>query len=454
MNANPGGGNVVTCPNCRQAYPVRLEQIIDVGRDPGAKARFLSGQTNVGLCPHCGYRVALATPLLYHDPEKELFLVYVPMELGLGKEDQERLIGQMVKAVMDSTPAEQRRGYMFQPKPVLSLQGLVEAVLGADGVTPEMLEAQREKMRLVETFLQTDEEQLADLVAQHDDQIDMEFLEIITLAAENARQAGREDMAQHALHIRDRLMALSTAGKEAQQELAAQEQAIEEVIEQLQALGDRPTANDFMNLVIGLADDDRKLQAVVGLQYPVFDYGFFQALSERIEAAAGEERARLEGLRDRLVELTDMIKRQQETAARAAAVLLGDIVNSEDIEAAVRGNIPYIDDTFMMVLAANLKASEDRNDLVASARLKQVKDAIDKIMQESIPPEVQFASRLLQAESLEAAQELLNSEGAQHRDALVPILDAVLRDISERGADPELVEHVKNLRAMAAQFAG
>lgn len=73
----------VTCPNCRQPFTAQVEQIIDGGRDPNAKARFLSGAINAVRCPYCGYEFRLTTPILYHDASKELLLVNVPMELGL-----------------------------------------------------------------------------------------------------------------------------------------------------------------------------------------------------------------------------------------------------------------------------------------------------------------------------------------------------------------------------------
>jgi hypothetical protein len=43
-----------------------MEQLFDVGRDPGAKRRFLSGRFNIINCPNCRYR-GRWRPLLYHD---------------------------------------------------------------------------------------------------------------------------------------------------------------------------------------------------------------------------------------------------------------------------------------------------------------------------------------------------------------------------------------------------
>jgi len=37
----------------------------------------------------------VATTLAYHDPDRELFLVLVPTELGLSAEDQEKTIGEL-----------------------------------------------------------------------------------------------------------------------------------------------------------------------------------------------------------------------------------------------------------------------------------------------------------------------------------------------------------------------
>ncbi len=450
MTLNQAGrGNVVTCPNCRQPYPAQIEQIIDVGRDPSAKARFLSGQSGTATCPYCGYRVGLLTPVLYHDPAKELLLVYVPMELGLQRQEQERLIGQLVKVVMNGTPPEKRRGYMFQPRPMLSMQGLVEAILAADGITPEMLEAQRARVRLVETFLQTDDDQIPTLVQQHDGQIDREFLEILTVAAENAQMSGQQEMAAHAARVRDRVVALSSAGKELLKQAEVQEQAIEAVIQDLQALGERATLDAFVDLVIRYADDDDRLQALVGLQYPAFEYNFFQALTGRIAGASGPEKARLEALRTRLTELTETIRRQQEARAQAAASVLTEIINSENIEEALRRNLPYVDELFITLLEANQRAAEERGDRALVEKLEQVADAVAALAEENMPAELRFIRELLSQESLEDAQAMIDAQANRYGAVLLPIMDSLSEQLQEQGQQA-LSEYVQMLRAHTA----
>jgi hypothetical protein len=109
-----------------------LIQVIDVGREPALKAALLSGRlTN------------LAAPFIYHDPAKQLALVLMPMELNLNDLEQQRVIGQLTQVVMRGLPEDAPRAYLLQPKVFFSLQSLIEAILEADGVTPEMLRAQR-----------------------------------------------------------------------------------------------------------------------------------------------------------------------------------------------------------------------------------------------------------------------------------------------------------------------
>jgi hypothetical protein len=71
----------IACPQCRQMIAANVEQLFDVTHDPQAKQRLLGGVSNTARCPHCGYQGRLATPVVYHDGEKELLLTYFPFEL-------------------------------------------------------------------------------------------------------------------------------------------------------------------------------------------------------------------------------------------------------------------------------------------------------------------------------------------------------------------------------------
>ncbi len=446
-------GTQITCPNCHQPFSAVIEQIIDVGRDPQAKARLLAGRTNVVTCPHCGYQTMLSTPLIYHDPTKQLLIHFIPMELGLPQKEQERVVGSLTNAVMSSLPPEQRKGYLFTPKTALSMQGLVEMILEADGVTPDMIEAQRQKMRLVETFLQVDPEQLPDLVQQHDDKIDAEFFSMLTATAEAAIANGRRDVAEQVLGLRERLLEMSTAGQELLQKAESQEANIQEVANALNALGENATQDDFVELTTQLASggEDEKLQVLVGLARPVMDYQFFQKLAGRIEqASSDEEKQWYTALRDRLLELTGEVDKQNEAVVKQAADTLRAIANSPDLDSAIRSRLELLDDTFMAVLSANIQNAEQNKDLMMAARLKTIFDKVVAILQESAPPVIRFINELMQEQDFDAARNKLLARAQEFGPELVQWMDMLREDLSARGNNMAL-DRLSQLREAAAQ---
>ena len=126
----------IACPRCRQLIAANVEQLFDVTADPQAKQRLLSGQVNHARCPHCGYQGRLATPVVYHDNEKELLLTFFPAELGLPVNEQERMIGPLIKQVTDRLPPEKRKAYLLKPQANLTYESMLETILGKDGITP------------------------------------------------------------------------------------------------------------------------------------------------------------------------------------------------------------------------------------------------------------------------------------------------------------------------------
>src|ERR1700710_2439209 len=113
----------IQCPRCGTQFAATAETLIDASQDPEAKMRLLSGQTNAAKCPQCGTVSAVATPMVYHDANKELLITYVPMELGLSKDRQERVIGDLMREVTSKLPQSAMKGYLFRPRSSLTMQG-------------------------------------------------------------------------------------------------------------------------------------------------------------------------------------------------------------------------------------------------------------------------------------------------------------------------------------------
>jgi len=441
----------LNCPRCGQTFPAIIEQIIDVGRDPQAKARFLSGRVNAISCPNCGHAMAIGTPLLYHDPAKELLLVYVPMELNINQQEREGVIGDLTRRVTESIPPEQRKAYLLQPRQALTIPGMIDTILEADGITEEMREAQRDKMHTMEMFLSVSQDEWPRLIEEHDGQIDHEFFQMLLVTIENAAETGHRPMAENLLELYNYLIENTATGREVVQAAQAQEQVVQDVAADLQALGDNATREDFMNLVLSYAGDEERIQAVVGLIRPALDYTFFQDLSRRVEAASGDERERLAGLRERLHELTTMLDKQTQAVIQRATDTLRSIINSEDIEAAIRPRLDQIDDTFLAVLQANIQTAEQHQDTRTAERLRMVLQKTLEILRENAPPQIRFINELMSAESDDDAQALIESEAPRFGPELLELMEAIAQDLDE-GDQPAEAGRLRAMRDRASAF--
>ena len=67
----------VVCPACGRDHDVKLVQSINTVADAEAKQRLLAGELNVLAC-ECGKRSQLAANVLFHDPEKNVYVRVVP----------------------------------------------------------------------------------------------------------------------------------------------------------------------------------------------------------------------------------------------------------------------------------------------------------------------------------------------------------------------------------------
>jgi hypothetical protein len=441
----------IQCQRCGQPFETMVETVIDPAVDPEGKMRLVTGRLNQAQCPNCRTVNTVATPLIYHDGSKELLITFVPAELGLQKDRSEKMIGDMMREVTSSLPPGGMKGYFFQPRQALTLQGLIDQVLAADGVTPDMVEAQRNKMRLAETFVGASDEELVELVAQNDGLIDAEFMQLMSLMAQRVMSENRPDIAQAIVMTQQRVLDLSSFGQQLLQQQQLQEEAVNAVAMDIQALGAGAQRSDFMTLAEGYLDDDQRLQALVGLVRPAFDQQFFQELAVKTSAAPTADRERLETLRDRLTELVAMMDQQSQYALQAAAEVLQSILQAPNPAEIIRENLNLIDDTFMAVLSANIQESERQQNIAASARLKEIYNHVMAALRDNMQPELRFINDLLATEDPTSASAMITQAAQTFGPRLLEMFDAVGEMIASRGGNPAVMQRLAALRDETAQ---
>lgn len=435
----------IACPNCRQPVRVEVDQLFDAA-NPGDKQRFLSGQFNLIHCSNCHYQGRLASPLVYHDAEKQLLLTFIPLEMAMPKPEQEKFLGRIVNQVTARLSAEKRKGYLFSPLPMLTLQGMVEKILEADGVTREMLEAQRKKAALLQELLQSPEESIPALIREHDAEIDETFLQLLSLSAGD----GDPRILERFEAVQAQLLEHSTLGRQLRQEQAD----LEAAARSLQAVGEGLTQEKFLELVVSAPNENQAL-ALVGMARPAVDYGFFQLLTRRIEGAQGPEKERLTALREKVLDLTREMDAAAEARAREAGEVLRSLVESDDPASALPELLPRIDETFLGVLSANLQAARQSGRTEIVERLDTIRGLVMAAVAEAAPPEIRFINELLglptEAEALERIRARARELDQNYFDAMAYAADSLRRNGQTSAA--ERVEHLHSLAMQEAMEA-
>jgi hypothetical protein len=428
----------VLCPVCNTRFTAPVDSIVDVGRNPALKARFLRGQINVARCPQCGNEGVMNTPLFYHDAAHELALVLMPVELNLHHNDQQRIIGDMTNALLNSLPPEQRKGYLLTPQVFFTLQSLTDRVYQAEGITPEMLEKQRAKAKLIETFLQAkDEDALRTLVSQHDAELDYEFFQVLTASAQAAQTDGSPELARALLGLRTFLAERSSSGRAAMAELNA-----------AMGLGETITREELLKR-LQEAKSDEEWEMLVAAGRPLLDYAFFQNLTAQIDSAPdADTAARLKALRTRILDTTAQQDEEMRVALQEAADLLKTILQATDPQAIMRQNHERLDDLFFGVLAANMQQAQadKRNDWVE--KLRQIGDMATAVLQEHLPPEVRLVQQLLQAAYPDGTRQLLTEQRTLVTPQFLQALETLVTDLQSNGRS-KAAEHVRQVLEQA-----
>ncbi len=436
----------IPCPRCGRPIVADIRQVFDLNEDPQAKQTLLSGAFNLIQCPYCGYQGQAEAPIVYHDPEKELLLTYYPPTLGQSRDEQERALGTLLNQIINRLPQEKRKAYLLQPQTMLTLQGLIERILEADGITKEMLQAQEERLRLIQRLLSASGDDVRKtILEQEKERVDADFFLLLERLLEAAALGGDRQSAEALAAVHQLAVENTPYG----QKLKAQSEALKEVEKALQKLGPRPTLDQVVDLVIQTTDDFQ-LQALVGALAPVMDYAFFQRLSERIDAAQGEEKARLEALRTRLLELRQEMDKLLAAEMEARQKAVEKVLQADDVEKALQEVLPYVDEVFLSLLEQALQEARQKGDLQRSARINEVLQALEKLL--APPPELALIQALLDAPDADARQKLLEENRNQVNEALVQQMAALVAQLQQQGAPAETIQRAHDAYQQTLRF--
>ena len=414
----------IACPRCRQMITANIEQLFDVTQEPQAKQRLLGGISNIARCPYCGYQGRLATPIVYHDNDKELLLTFFPPELAMPLNEQERLIGPLIKQVMDRLPAEKRKGYLLNPVPNLTYESMIQTILAKDGITPEMLKEQQDRVALIERLLQASAPDVrSEIIKQNLNLFDEQFFALFSRLAQSAAASRQEPVARGMVDLQKQLLEETEFGrglKESVGELEAATKALQEA-------GQGLTREKLLEMIIA-SPTDARLRAYVSLARGGMDYQFFQLLTEKIDKASGDEKTNLEATREKLLDFTHEIDKQLEARYKQAQEFVETLLAQDDVVKAVRDNLDGFSQDAVDIVNQMLRQASEKNDYTRMGKLQKMVEILREV---SAPPEVAFIEQLLDApddsaleKMLEDNKELINDQFMEALIGLVGQVDA------------------------------
>lgn len=418
----------IACPRCKQMIPANVEQLFDVTHEPAAKQRLLSGQSNHARCQYCGYEGRLATPVVYHDNDKELLLTFFPFELGLPVNEQEKLIGPLIKQVTERLPLEKRKAYLLKPQANLTYESMIETILNKDGISSEMIKTQQERVMLIEKLIRmTSADARLEMIRQNESAIDEQFFSLFSRIAQNAMQSGQETIARALIDLQRQLLDETAFGRQLRDSVAE----LEVAQKTLQDAGQSLTRETLLDFVLESQNDSR-VRAYVSLARGGMDYVFFQLLTEKIEKAAGEEKTRMEGIRDKLLGFVSDVDKQMEARYKQAQDFVENLLGQEDIEKATQENLENFTQDAVEVVNQLLRQASEKNDY---ARMGKLQKMVQVLQAASTPPEVAFIEHLLQAPDEATLDAMLSQNEEMVNQQFIDALSGLVAQMDSQGAD-------------------
>lgn len=422
----------LTCPNCQTPYTAEIHQVIDTDETPQLKQQLLAGQLNVAVCPNCGAGGQMMTPMLFHDAQHEMFIVFMPQELNMGQMEREQLIGQMARQVMDSMPSEKRRAYMLQPQTVLTMQSFMEKVLETEGVTKEMIQQQQKQLELLQTLIKADKDVADYLIKERMSEIDETFFAMLQQYIDAAAQAQDNKQLVAMTNLRVRLMTQTKVG----QEIERQQIALHGLSREAKAQNSLSPELLLKHLLKHLGDEKIEM-ALVRAGQQALNYHFFQLMTGEIEAKeqAGEKTAvqQMTAMRERLLEVYDEIQAQSKRMLNEAEGTLQAILTAEDKPAAIQSRMNEIDDAFMYLLSMRIAQADQDGRTAEIQALNEIHELILKAAESQYPPEILLLNQLMEAPTPDDQQKVLDENQALLSADLVGMVDAVMQQFEEAG---------------------
>jgi hypothetical protein len=404
--------------------------------NPSALNVLFDDTINAIHCNNCGFYGKIAVPIVYHDPDKELLLTFVPSELGLPRDDQEKIIGNLIKVIIESLPSEKRKGYLLNPQSFFTYESLIEKLNQTYNIITENNEENKQKLDIIRRVIEAESfEQLDEIIKEENDHIDEQFFIQLSQLIDNISD---NDSSQEAVQFLEnkyqRLFSNTETGKRLLQGL----QEINEVRKLLEEAGEYITREILLSIVLALSDSDNKIKYLVSNTRPLMDYTFFQLLTERIAEAKSSEQKKLIELRSKLLSETEKIDKEIETLRIQAKEHFDKMIQSPDIESVVIENLPLINNFFIERVSYELNEAIQKGDQKKEEKIKKMQAIINKLV---VPSKAQLFMGLINQPDEKTVKDYITNNHIIVDNKFINDLETIKNSIAEN-TSKEMIEHI------------
>ena len=439
----------IGCPRCRTPQTAEIQQLFDMNTDPQAKQKLLSGSANMIQCQACGYQGLYPTPIVYHDPSKELLLTHFPQELAIPVNQQEKMIGPLINKAVNDLPLEKRKAYLFQAKSMFTFQTLIETVLAADGISKQMLEDQQKRMFLIQRLVSTpNAESRKEIIHQEEALIDETFFALVNRLVEASLMEGDKQSAQQLAIFQKELLDETEVGRKIQEQMKDSQKAMEDI---QNAAKQGLTREKLLDLFIQ-SPSEVYSSTLIGMTRTGIDYEFFSILTQKIESTSDQEQKdKLVALRVYMTEAIKQIDEQIQIEMKNAREMVDKIIAAPTLESGLQQYGNQVNDFFVEAVQTAMTDARKNSDLEKLAKLNQLNTMIEDANK---PPEsFQFIEDLLKTADGNSLKDLLNQNIEKVNDEFIQMLAGVISQSEEQGNQPQLVEKLKQIQRMALRLS-
>ena len=178
------------------------------------------------------------------------------------------------------------------------------------------------------------------------------------------------------------------------------------------------------------APNEARLKAYVSLARNGMDYTFFQNLTEMIDKASGDQKKKLEALREKLLDLVNDIDKQMEARYKQAEELVEKILAQEDVAKATQANLESFTQDAVDVVQTALRQASEKNDY---ARMGKLQKMLEILQAASAPPaEVAFIEKLLDAPDQAGIEKMLAENEKMVNDTFMETLNGLVAQVDNQ----------------------